>query len=480
MQNFFFYDLETSSIKVSEARVMQFAGRRTDLNFHPIGEPINFLVKLSDDILPEPKAIMTTHITPQQTVREGVSEPEMCRIFIEEIATPGTIFVGYNNIRFDNMIMQHNLWRNFRDPYNWMWDNGRSYWDLLDVARFVRALRPEGINWPVNQRQNSQGETKKVLSLKLEHLAKANGFENKNAHDALADVDALINLAKLLHNKKPKMWDFMFKHRSKASVKQVILPQGKPTPFVYASGRYSVDHLSTSVATVIGEGPTPGSYLVWDLRNSVLDFVNMTDHELTSILEANYQTRQQDGFRSLPIKKMFINRCPAVAPLSVLDKKANQRIDIDLDSIKQHFMECQKNQDFLARVVNIFNARYDENNRVISDVENSLYEGGFMSNKDSTTCRLVAAADSEQLASLEPDFEDHRLDELYLRYRARSFPATLRDDERQRYEQYRTTKLEATLPHYIDELTSLAAAGSDDFILDELKLWAESIMPVDY
>jgi exodeoxyribonuclease-1 len=53
----FFYDLETSGINPRSARIMQFAGQRTDLKLKPIGEPVNLIVKLSDDVLPEPDAI---------------------------------------------------------------------------------------------------------------------------------------------------------------------------------------------------------------------------------------------------------------------------------------------------------------------------------------------------------------------------------------------------------------------------------------
>jgi len=45
---FFFYDLETSGLRASSDRIMQFAGQRTDMNLRPVGEAINVLVKLSD------------------------------------------------------------------------------------------------------------------------------------------------------------------------------------------------------------------------------------------------------------------------------------------------------------------------------------------------------------------------------------------------------------------------------------------------
>ena len=150
-QTFFFYDLETSGLSPKTDRIMQFAGIRTDLDFNQIGEPVNILVKLSNDILPSPRAIKVTGITPQSTQLDGLTEPEFCKFVQEDIFTPGTIAVGYNSIRFDDEHMRYTFYRNFYDPYEWQWKEDRSRWDLLDVVRITRALRPEGINWPTSE-----------------------------------------------------------------------------------------------------------------------------------------------------------------------------------------------------------------------------------------------------------------------------------------------------------------------------------------
>ena len=150
-QSFYFYDLETSGLNARTDRIMQFAGQRTDLNLRPLGEPTNLLVQLPQDTLPSPGAIMVTGITPQATLAGGITEREFCEFLINEVATPGTTIMGYNSVRFDDEFIRHTLWRNFYDPYEWQWKDGRSRWDLLDVVRLTRALRPEGINWPVTE-----------------------------------------------------------------------------------------------------------------------------------------------------------------------------------------------------------------------------------------------------------------------------------------------------------------------------------------
>ncbi|MDR1197278.1 MAG: exodeoxyribonuclease I, partial [Candidatus Nomurabacteria bacterium] len=106
-QTFFFYDLETSGLDPRTDRIMQFAGWRTDLELQPIGQPVDFLVKLSDDTLPSPEALLVTGLTPQKTLAEGLPEHEFIRRAEEEFFTPGTVAIGYNNIRFDDEFMRH-------------------------------------------------------------------------------------------------------------------------------------------------------------------------------------------------------------------------------------------------------------------------------------------------------------------------------------------------------------------------------------
>src|ERR1044072_97770 len=116
-QTFFFYDLETSGLDPRTSRIMQFAGIRTDMDLQPIGEPYNVLVKLDEDTIPSPVALMVTGITPQQTQADGLSEAECTNLVCEEICSKETIMVGFNNIRFDDEFIRHLFWRNFYDPY---------------------------------------------------------------------------------------------------------------------------------------------------------------------------------------------------------------------------------------------------------------------------------------------------------------------------------------------------------------------------
>lgn len=467
MHTLFFYDLETSGLNARSQRIMQFAGQRTDDQLKPIGEPVNVLVKLSDDILPEPYAITVTGITPQMTLSDGYTEPEFARFVSEEVFTPNTIVVGYNNVRFDDEFIRHTLWRNFYDPYEWAWSEGRGRWDILDVVRMTRALRPDGIQWPVDD--------KGAPTNKLELLSKANGLDHTKAHDALSDVEALIGLTQLLRERQPQLFDYLFAIRPKNDVAKLVNLEN-PRPFVYASGRYGKEHDFTTVAFPLAPGPKSNSVLVYDLRFDPTDFLKATPQALASTLFADREVRQQEGFVPLAVKELTYNKCPAVAPLGVLDRASQERLELSVETIQKHLKMLLSAPAFGEAVRTAFEMR--EPYEPSTDVEGQLYDG-FMPDADKPKCAAVRSADGHSLADFHPNFSDGRLNELLLRYKARWFVESLAEDERITWETYRTAKLTTTMPEYLATLSKLAETAQDMFVLEEMQLWAESIAPLE-
>lgn len=435
------------------------------MNLKTIGEPVNMLVKLTDDILPSPDAIMVTGITPQSTQADGYSEKEFCDILMSDVFVPGTIAVGFNNIRFDDEFIRHTLWRNFYDPYEWAWSDGRGRWDMLDVVRMTRALRPEGIIWPVDENGAPVN--------KLELLASHNQLTHSKAHDALSDVEALIELSRLIHTTQPKLYDYLLKMRDKKAVMELVRLDD-PQPFVYTSGRYDPAHDKTTIAFPIAPGTKPGSVLVYDLRHDPSQFLTASPTQLASIVFADRDSRRVEGFVALPVKELTYNRCPAVAPVGVIDEAARQRLEIDMTVIATHMETLRANPAFGDAVREAFEMR--EPYEPSSDAEHQLYDG-FIPDSDKVRVATVRAADANDLADFHPQFVDERLAELLFRYKARQFPVSLSDDEQTRWQAYRTAKLQSRAPAYYEALERLQRSRADSYTLQELYLWAESIMP---
>lgn len=446
-QTLFFYDLETSGLSYREDRIMQFAGQRTTLDFEPLGEPVNLLIKLPDDTLPSPGAIMVTSITPQATLADGLSEAEFCKYAQDEIFTPDTISLGFNTVRFDDEFMRHLFWRNFYDPYEWQWQDGRSRWDLLDIVRITRALRPEGINWPVTD----DGQP----TNRLELITKLNGISHENAHDALADVTASIEVAKLLKSKQPQLFDYLFKMRDKKEVQKLVNLENKQ-PFVYTSGRYGKEHNFTTVAFPLAPARN-GNVLVYDLRHNVEDNMSPDCYPI--------------------VKTLQYNRCPAVAPLGVLGKNDGwAKIGLTEQGIKDNLAKLLQHPEFAEQVREAHENRPDFPPAL--DAESALYDG-FLDDPDRIKCNAVRNADARTLADFHPDFTDDRLPELLIHYKARNFKNSLTEDEAESWEAYRRARLNRQAPKFAAEIIKFRQAGADDFLLEELELWYQSLLPSD-
>lgn len=440
------------------------------MNLEPIGEPYNVLVALNDDTLPSPDALMVTGITPQKTVDEGYTEAQFARMLSEEIFTPDTIAVGFNNVRFDDEFIRHLLWRNFYDPYEWSWKDGRSRWDLLDVVRLTRALRPEGIEWPFDDK----GEP----TNRLELITQANGIAHENAHDALADVTALIDVTKLVKDKQPQLYNYLLKMRDKKQVQKLVNLDDKK-PFVYASGRYDKEFAKTTVAFPLSSG-RHGAVIVYDLRYDPTPFVDLSADDLAAKIFATWEQRQAEDFVSFPVKELQYNRCPAVAPLGVLEQGDGwQKISLDAKTVQKHQNILLSHPDFAEKLRGIF-----ENKpafKKMPDPEAQLYDG-FLNDRDRIRVEAVRNADERELADFHPEFQDERLVPLLLHYKARNFPRILSQDELQQWESWRAQHLQAQLPQFMASLQRLAPTANDNdrqFTLQELQLWAESVLPSD-
>ena len=258
---FFWHDYETFGRVPRRDRPSQFAGVRTNADLQEIGTPVMHFCQPAPDTLPDPEAVLLTGILPQTALAQGLPEYAFATAIERELARDGTIGVGYNSIRFDDEVTRYLFWRNLIDPYAREWQNGCGRWDLLDVVRCTWALRPDGIQWPVHDSGDLQGRP----SFKLEHLTAANGLAHAAAHDALSDVRATLDLARLVKRQQPRLWEHCLKLRRKDAVLAEI---GIDKPFLHLSGMYPVERGCLAVVWPLAAHPSNrNEVIVWDLAH---------------------------------------------------------------------------------------------------------------------------------------------------------------------------------------------------------------------
>ncbi len=472
-QSFFWYDYETFGIKPGSDRIAQFAGIRTDMDFNIIDEPIDILCRASDDILPNPEACLVTGLTPQKTLHSGLIEAEFIASVHQQFTKPNTCVVGFNNLRFDDEFTRYTLYRNFFDPYAREWQNGCSRWDIIDLVRITRALRPQGINWPFDD----QGKP----TNRLELITKENNISHEAAHDALSDVYATIAVAKLIREKQPKLYDFVLQHKSKQKLGQ-LLNLYRPQPLLHTSGMYSSELGNTALVYPLAQHPTnKNGIIVFNLRYSPEDLIKLPVNE---IIERLYTPLAElpEGTQRIPLKTIHINKCPVVAPMSTLDEISAERIQLDKQQHLTHLQQLQSASGLKEKLHQVYSHNpFPEE----SDPDKSLYSGGFFSPNDRSRMDQIRQLQPDELSSTQFNFDDPRIPEMLFRYRARNYPESLSDIEQKDWNAYRKTRFsdetasEMTYPTFlklVDEHLQRDDLNSEQKqLLQSLKDWGEDI-----
>jgi len=426
--SFYWYDYETFGIDPRSDRIAQFAGIRTDLDFNIIDEPVDIYCKATDDILPNPEACLITGITPQKTFETGYIEAEFIKLIEKEFSRANTCVVGFNSIRFDDEFTRYSLYRNFFDPYAREWQNGCSRWDIIDLVRITRALRPEGIEWPVDENG--------IASNRLELITKANAISHEAAHDALSDVYATIAVAKLIKDKQPKLFNYVLEHKKKQKISS-ILNLYKPEVVLHTSGMYPSTICNTTVVYPLAQHPTnKNGIIVFDLRFSPNDLKNLSAEE---IIERLYTPRDQlpEGVERIPLKTIHINKCPVVAPVKTLDEASAKRTEIDKKVYMKHLSILQAIPDLDTKLNKIYNHNPFT---AETDPDKSLYGGGFFNPDDKKRMDDLRQLNENELKTADFNFKDTRIPEMLFRYRARNYPDSLNAVERKKWNDYRIAR----------------------------------------
>jgi len=477
IRSFYWHDYETFGVDPVHDRPSQFAGVRTDADLNIIEDPLVIFCKPTDDYLPSPQACLITGITPQKAMEEGYRETEFIAQINEAFSQPGTCVVGYNSLRFDDEVTRHTLYRNLQDPYAREWQNGNSRWDIIDMVRLTYALRPEGINWP----RKEDGSP----SFKLEALTTANGIAHEAAHDAMSDVEATLAVAKLIREKQPKLFDFVLNNKDKHSAR-AMLDTGAMKPVFHISAKYPATRGCCAMVAPVADHPSNKNLvIVYDLREDPSELINATPEQ---IRERVFTSQAQLGEKTrFPLKGVQLNKCPVLAPANMLSTLSAERLkELELDGaiLRANLALLRKAPGLAERVAEAFGQPHEGD---LTDPDEQLYAGGFISPADRSELNRVLQTPPESLVEETFNFKDERLQELLFRYRARNYPDSLTSEEAERWEAFRSQRLMAPKKGWLSleafglELQRLASdpelTPQKQQVLEDLHLYGESLIP---
>lgn len=464
----YWYDFETFGNDPRRDRASQFAGIRTDEELNIIGEPLVIYCQPVDDFLPSPMACHITGITPQYALAKGLREADFIAAIHEEFSQANTCVSGYNSIRFDDEMTRQLLYRNFYDPYEREWKNGNSRWDIIDMMRLCAAIRPQGINWP--KREDGSH------SFRLDQLTVANGIEHGAAHDALADVIATIEMAKLVRKHQPKLYSYLYDLRLKHKVQQQIdIPN--QTPIVHVSMMYPASQGCLSVVAPVCQHPVnKNGVIAYDLRDDPEQWLDLEVDEIKRRIFTAQDDLSEEVSR-IGLKTIHVNKCPVVAPVSVMSQEQFAAYAIDMTQCNEHHRRLRAYRGVKEKLAQVFAKEMDQTEE---DCDYAIYSGGFFSQADKVQQQTIRESPIALLRDIKPSFNDKRLGEMFFRYKARNYPESLNTDELAEWQQFKRARLadEDALARYQVDLAQalqLAVTDKEKAVLADLTEYVDSI-----
>jgi exodeoxyribonuclease-1 len=314
-----------------------------------------------------------------------------------------SIFVGYNSIRFDEEMLRHALFQTLHPAYLTS-NHSNSRADVWGLVMAAAAVSPACLNVPISP------EGRPIF--RLEQLALANGVAHEQAHNALSDVVATLELCRLVHQRSPELWQRFVRFSKKATVADFVEAEdGFMLTEFFANQAYHAP------VVCIGRDPDQANgRFCLNLNGDVDRFAAMTDNEL----------RTELAHKPCPVRRLRINSAPTLTAL--YDAPEVMLDGVDIDAIEARARRVKDDPALCSRLVSAYISTR-EPRTPSRHAEERLYDG-FPGPQDEARMVEFHDADWGDRLSIIQCFDDERLRFFGLRllyFEARSvLPETLR------------------------------------------------------
>ncbi len=382
-KTFLFYDIETSGLNPAFDQVLTFASIRTDLELNEINRN-TITICLRKDIIPSPKAFLTHGLTYDQ-LELGITEYKAAQKIHKILNRPGTISLGYNSLKFDDEFLRFLFYRNLLDPYSHQYSNGCCRMDILPITIIFKLFSPDSLKWP-----KIEGKS----SLKLELISKENSFKiSGRAHEAMSDVEAVIELAKKMFVKKD-IWTYClcffdkFKDEARINkIKQDFQVNKKSFKIcLMLSTFFGSDNNYMAPVLLIGQSKAYKNQSLW-LRLDLDDIpglIHRNDINKSFVV----RKRSSDELIVLPVLERFFKK------ISSSSKEIFKKNLKKISHHRQNFFEFIK-----------YHQEYKYPFIPDLDFDAALYQEGFFSVQEKTQISFF----HKSLKNLKPEFLEYEI-----------------------------------------------------------------------
>jgi exodeoxyribonuclease-1 len=380
---FVFFDTETTGLKHGFDQILHFAAIRTDANLNEI-DRFEARSRLLPHVLPHPAALRTNGLPIGRLLDPSLpSHYDMVRTIRQRLLSwSPSIFVGYNSIRFDEEMLRHALFQTLHPAYLTS-NHNNSRADVWGLVMAAAAVTPACLIVP-------RGPEGRPI-FRLEQLAFANGVAHEQAHNALSDVVATLELCRLVYQRSPELWQRFVRFSKKATVADFVEAEdGFMLTEFFANQPYHAP------VVCIGRDPDQANgRFCLSLNGNVDRFAAMTDDEL----------RTELAQKPCPIRRLRINAAPTLTAL--YDAPEVMLDGVDIDMVETQARRVKGDPALCSRLVSAYiSAR--EPRAPSPHVEERLYDG-FPEPPDEARMSAFHEADWRDRLSIVQHFDDERL-----------------------------------------------------------------------
>ncbi len=389
--NLAIWDIESSNANTDFGSIIEIGGVLVDENFKE-KDRFNLRCRLPEGEIPQCMALIVNKTSVDLLTKANLSHYQMLGE-VEKIFKKWSpaIFIGWSNIGFDDEMIRKEFFKGIRYPYITNSSPNKRH-DGLNIARGAYAVDKSIFKTEINQKGNAV--------MKLESLARMNGFESSGAHSALFDAELTMKILGLIKKKQPDTWKNFFRTSSKLETETIFKKEKIITLNEYFYGKSRL-YLCAPLHPKHCIHPIYQWGQVVDLRVDVEQLLNLSVNELKK------EMKKTPKF----LRTIRSNKAPIILDQSYGMKEEPYNA-IDPILIKKRADLVKNDEKFAQNIMTALREIAEEREQLKSQedilAEESIYKK-FTPNKDTNLFPVWHAASWKEKLKMLDKFDDDRL-----------------------------------------------------------------------
>lgn len=410
-----FYDTETTGTETAFDQILQFGAILTDDSFNEL-DVMNERCRLSPHIVPSPVALLVTDVSVAQLTKQEKSHYEFMRAVQQKLQDWGpACFIGYNSVNFDEQLLRQSLYKTLGEVFLTN-TQGNTRGDIMRMVHAASVYAPNALAIPMS-------DTGRQV-FKLDRLAPANGIDHGEAHDALADVRATIEIARLLRDRAPEVWQRCLSATNPNAAKKLL----QEAEYVSVNDNFFGKNYTWLVAYAGTNPEYDKQVAVFDLSFRPEDYLDLDVPDLIDVMNRTPKA----------IRAVKTNAQPTIMP-SAMHPDVGAASRFSAEELSRRARMIAVAPEFQRRVGQALVQRFTEE-EPSEHVERRIYDD-FPTPADKDRMTRFHDADWPRRVEIANEIEDPRYRELAIRLIHAERPEALPESTRSTYDEWLSRRL---------------------------------------